>query len=86
MTYARRHRRKYTPRFGGHVTLTDRPPQNAIDERDRAFSVVETVEQHYFGDPLPGRSALEMRGHVNEHQPHGGRHLPWRPGVELLGR
>jgi hypothetical protein len=59
MTYARRHRRKYTPRFGGHVTLTDRPPQDAIDERDRAFSVVETVEQHYFGDPLPGRSAAE---------------------------
>jgi hypothetical protein len=61
MTYGRRHRRKYTPRFGGHVTQTDRPPESVIEERDRVFAVAETFEQHYFGDPLPGRSALDRR-------------------------
>jgi hypothetical protein len=73
VTYARRHRRKYTPRFGGHVTLTDRAPQAAIDERDQAFSIVETIEQHFLGDPLPGRSALERQKAPHENQ----RHRPY---------
>jgi hypothetical protein len=67
MTYARRHRRKYTPRFTGTVTVTNRVPQPVLDERDRAFSIVETIQQRWFGDPLPGRSALDMRSRNDQH-------------------
>jgi hypothetical protein len=33
----------------------------ALAERDRRMSVVPTLDQRFFGDPLPGRSALDQK-------------------------
>lgn len=35
------------------------PPAHVIAERDRAYAAEQTPNQHWLGDPLPGRSALE---------------------------
>jgi hypothetical protein len=39
----------------------DPPTQAALDERERAYAGEQTFSQMHFGDPLPGRSALDKR-------------------------
>lgn len=38
-----------------------RVPNEVLVERDRVFTSPMTFGQAYFGDPLPGRSALDKR-------------------------
>lgn len=37
------------------------PPAEALVERDRLAAHTPTLSQYWFGDPLPGRSALDKR-------------------------
>ena len=37
-------------------------PVAVLEDRDRAQSAQPTISQALFGDPLPGRSALDRRG------------------------
>jgi hypothetical protein len=45
----------------GVTRLSERPPAEVLSDRDGVFSVVPTLEQRLFGDPLPGRSALDQK-------------------------
>lgn len=39
----------------------ERVSHAALIERDRIASIEPTLSQYYFGDPMPGRSALDKR-------------------------
>jgi hypothetical protein len=45
----------YVPPDSGHA------PHFVLAERERAFNARQTLTALYFGDPLPGRSALDQR-------------------------
>jgi hypothetical protein len=43
------------------VTTGNRPSHDMLIERDRRRALPLTLSQQYFGDPPPGRSALDRR-------------------------
>ena len=46
----------------GHSVLRlDRCPDDVLAERDRRMNLELTLSQYYFGDPPPGRSALDKK-------------------------
>jgi len=62
---ARRAQEKETlaaAREGGTYRGPPRPPEEVIAERDYAIAAPRSLSAIAFGDPLPGRSALDRRG------------------------
>ena len=49
-------------REGGTYRGFPRPPEDVIAERDHAIAAPRSLSAIAFGDPLPGRSALDRRG------------------------
>ena len=49
-------------REGGTYRGPPRPPEEVIAERDHAIAAPRSLSAIAFGDPLPGRSALDRRG------------------------
>lgn len=56
-------RERYTRSCGPTHFVPAKPesPDDLLAERDRLSNMPKTLSQHFFGDPMPGRSALDRK-------------------------
>jgi hypothetical protein len=56
-------RQERRPARVNHTVAThDRPPPQAVAERDLVYAAMPTLHMRLLGDPPPGRSALDQQG------------------------
>jgi hypothetical protein len=55
----KRYAENYKGMAHGHIMAIPKPTLEMMTERDFALGAPRTLSQHFFGDPLHGRSALD---------------------------